>query len=116
MESPQTYGYRRSRLRQRHWKRVDLATHRINKGIPGVYVLYATGGAVLYVGHSVDIADRLRVHDKRFTVAFAKICVLPKKHDRMTLERRLIFRLRPSGNSQLPMGRGVSPAAYARCR
>lgn len=97
------------------WHEVELTKRESAQHVPGVYVLYQ-GDAVVYVGASINIGDRIRKHRRAFCFDRAKASLVKKPQDRKMRERRLIYRLRPRFNRQIPSCAGVSVAMYAMQR
>jgi hypothetical protein len=67
----------------------------------GVYALYRES-RLIYVGHSGNVRDRLLNHRRRFSFDVAKVAPTDDRRERQRLERKLLFRLRPSCNGTLP--------------
>ena len=67
---------------------------------PGIYAIY-DGASLLYIGSSVDLLKRLRAHGNsgRWPDA-ARIKFSPMGSRWVERERRLVARLRPSGNKE----------------
>jgi hypothetical protein len=100
-----TYGDRR------RWEPVfgcRLAAMKWN--IPGVYAIYQYDQDVhnlelVYIGHASCIRSRLTTHARRFRIDWCKAVGMVDRRRRAALERRLLFRLRPRLNRQLPSSR-----------
>lgn len=71
-------------------------------GHGGVYALYQ-GGELVYVGRTGNFCSRLRVHARRFPWEWCKLRVVSSTRQQMWFERRLLHRLRPTYNKQLPV-------------
>lgn len=69
--------------------------------LPAVYVLFR-GGRVVYVGQSEDVKRRIQTHRLRFQFDAIKTRRVSDRADRMWLERKLLYRLRPRHNGTLP--------------
>lgn len=75
----------------------------------GVYVLYRCG-FVVYVGHAKKLRTRLLRHRRYFVFDAIKIALIGDRRSRQRLERKLLFKLRPSQNSIIPTV--FRPAGY----
>lgn len=83
----------------RGWQRLDTLPG-WNFG-SGVYALYRDS-RVVYVGHTGNVRDRLLTHRRRFVFDAIKVARIDSRRECQRLERKLLFRLRPSCNGVLP--------------
>lgn len=67
----------------------------------GVYALYRAGRLV-YVGRTFNLRSRLTTHRRRVGFTDCKVAFVDDEQEQKRLERRLIFRLRPSSNRTIP--------------
>lgn len=72
-----------------------------NTRFSAVYVLYR-GPDVVYVGRTDMLLFRLRTHRRLIGYDSFKACLLPSREEAKWLERKLIFRLKPSVNRLIP--------------
>lgn len=67
----------------------------------GVYALYRCDELV-YIGHAGNLRVRFNKHMRTQQIDAVKIALVADRRERQRIERRLLFRLRPSGNRVLP--------------
>lgn len=67
----------------------------------GVYVLYHEG-KVVYVGRGGLMRSRIQAHRRRFAFDAVKVAPIENVFEQKRLERRLLYRLRPSRNRVIP--------------
>lgn len=123
-------------MSRRHWSETDRRTlRRLYPHLPTADVARQMGRAVSTVyaqAFSLGLkksavylasphARRLngidgRDHAKRFRFSAIKVAVTHNAHDGRTIERRLLHRLKPPHNRQLPSCRGVSVGMYRSWR
>ena len=71
----------------------------------GVYALYQ-GARLVYVEQTRNLRTRIMVHRRRFRFDGVKVADVGSRAERISLERRLLYRLRPPMNCVLPGTRG----------
>jgi hypothetical protein len=79
-------------------------TRRRAEAKAAIYAFYCDG-ALTYIGSTQDLQARLQTHGLLFVALEGRLTVKARyccASERMALERRLIFRLSPAWNSNLP--------------